>query len=83
MRQLLRFEIGNAQFLLHLTTEGLLNALAQIYMTANGSVPLIWLNIFPSGSFLKVQLALGIKDMKMHNGVQQHTAIMTLTTGGG
>lgn len=51
-------------------------------MTTYCRIPLAWLDILPQGALLKVQTPLRIKHMKMHNGMKQLTAIVTLATGG-
>ena len=52
-------------------------------MSAYGRIPFAGLDILPVGTLLQIQLALGVKNMQVHHGMQQHTAAMALATGGG
>ena len=40
-------EVDNAQFLSHLSLQGLFWSLTIVYMATNGSVPLSWLYVLP------------------------------------
>ena len=48
--------VGDADFFLYFAMQGLLDALAQVYVAAYGCVPFAWLYVFPIGAFLKVKV---------------------------
>ncbi|EJW89513.1 hypothetical protein EVA_22375, partial [gut metagenome] len=48
-------------------------------MTANGCVPLAWLNVFPLWTLLEVEITLPIEHMKVDYWMQGLTPPMTNT----
>ena len=78
----LRYEMRYAQFFTHLSMQRLLGRLAIVDMASNGSIPFPWLDIFPVGTSLQIDVATGVEHMKVHNRMKQLSAAMTLTTSG-
>ena len=63
-------EDGDAEFLAHLSEEGFLGRLAVVDVSADGCVPLPWLDVFPFWALLQVELTCAVEHMQMHHGVQ-------------
>ena len=76
-------EVGDAEFFLHLTLQGLFHILAQVNMTADCSIPLVGLDVFPRGALLEVEVALGVEDMEVDNGMEQFAAVVTFASCSG
>ena len=78
----LRSEIGNIQFLAHLATEGRMEVLAKVDMSANGSVPASGLDVLPHGTLLEEELATTIENMKMDDRMEEFSPAVTFASRG-
>ena len=72
----------DAQFLASLAEKGGGDVLAEVDMTAHGSVPLAGLYLLPHGALLQVEFALAVEYMQMYHGMQEHGTIVALGTCG-
>ena len=76
-------EVGDAKLLANLTVQGLIDILAQVNMSTYSRVPLVWLNVFPCRTMLKIQLALAVKDVQVDDGMKNLTAVVRVSTTDG
>ena len=75
-------EIGDAQLFAHFASEGLFHTLTQVHMPAHGCIPFAWLDVFPYGTLLQIELALGVEYMQVDHGVQQFAPVVAFAPGG-
>ena len=68
----------DAQFLASLAQKGGGYVLAEVDMTAHGSVPLAGLYVLPHGALLQVEFAFAVEHMQVHYGMQEHGTIVAL-----
>ena len=78
----LRLEVGDAEFFVHLTQQGLFRRLTIVDMPAHTGIPLARLDILPLRTALQIDLATGIEHMEMDHRMEQTGTVMTLATGG-
>ena len=71
-------EVRQPEFLGGFTGEGFMWRLAHADVSADGRVPLAWLDVFPHGAPLQIELAVEVKDVQMDHRVEQAAAVVAV-----
>ena len=75
-------EVSDAQLFSHFSAQGVFHTLAEVYMSSHGGVPLAWLNVFPHGAKLQVELSLAVENVEVHYWMEQLGASVALASRG-